>query len=161
MKYVNKLKDTICKTTNYYNDNYIFIKNNTLKFIHFKNYYINEINNHYDRIINLINNKKLDTISKLESFSKDKLSYYNSGLIRIEEKIDLLKNINSKVDLILNQKVLKEVPLVDELNFISTVEIDKVNDKELQSFLDKIIIEMKNDYLPKLTITKECIFIFF
>ncbi len=74
MRYINSAKDKLLDLQKSYNNHHNLIAEKMTQFIAVKNTYLNEISDHYNRIISLMENKKAELVFKMEKFSKEKLT---------------------------------------------------------------------------------------
>jgi hypothetical protein len=156
MTYVNSAMEKLKNLEKAYNSNYNIIRDKILSFMTAKNNCINDISEHFDKLIQIIETQKTSSIYMIEKFSKEKLGIYNDALQSLDRYRDSIQLKMEKLDNIKNQKLISKIPLADEISVLTSLGIDKIENKEFQREVEKLIQEMQGDYLPKIIIKNEC-----
>lgn len=159
MQYINKAKDKLKNLEKIYNSSYNTLRAATLHFISMKNNCIGDIIEHCDRMISMLVNKKAECIYQLEKFGKDRLNSYNQSLECLEKYKEAVQIKLEKIEDLKNKKLVSNISLEDEIQVLNNLGIENLDDREFQRELEVLIKEVESDYLPKLMIKNDCIYI--
>ena len=140
------------------------------QFINEKNFCLQETINHYDKLIGLLQERKNDTLLRLENYSKESLFYLNSLSNQLSDEIKIIKNksISNINENILFSKLMNVFKNLDEdisikynkdlYDYLSSLNLLQIEDKminypkifyndcDIVSLLSKTDIKL---FLPK------------
>jgi len=123
-----------------------------------KNNSIGEISQHFDKIINLIENQKASSLYEIEKYSKDKLNLYNEVLNSLDKYREMTQYKLHKLHTITRQRDITNITVADELEAIQNLGINHLEITEYTKEVDMILKEMSHDFYPKVFIKNESIF---
>lgn len=67
----------------------------------------------------------------------------------------LIEGDLEKLEVIKNQKIVQNIPIVDEIKAINNLSYEKLENKEFNRDLEILMKQLEGDYLPKIIIKNE------
>ena len=154
MNYISSAAEKIKQMNKFYETNYNILRDRILTFLTVKNNCIAEINEHYDKMISILENQKMAYIYSVEKYSKDKMDNLNEALHSIELIKSSIEMKNDRIHLIKNQK-FTNFSLSDELSLVNSLGIEEIENKDFEDEIEKLAKENPNEILPKVLIRPE------
>ena len=146
--YINTAVEKLQNMEKNYNNFYNTIRDNVLKFMTVKNNLIDDINEHFQKIINIIETQKSNSNYILEKYSKEKLNNFNGVLSTVERTRDAIHYKLDNLEIIKNNKLNYNMTVADEIKILTSLGVDQLESVEMQKEVETVIKEMQVDFIP-------------
>ena len=114
----------------------------------------NSIINYYDTLINKLINRKEYMLNILYNYIEEKNSYYNLLLEKLNSLHKMSKNKLLKIDTAIEIQEKNEISNSDKINFISSLELNILEDNDFIKQLNFTLNEIKSGYIPTILYDK-------
>ncbi len=108
----------------------------------------NSIINYYDTLINKLINRKEYMLNILYNYIDEKNSYYNLLLEKLSSLSKLSKDKIKKVDTAIKIQEKNDVSDTDKIDFISSLDLNSLEDNDFIKQLNFTLNEIKSGYIP-------------
>ena len=108
----------------------------------------NSIINYYDTLINKLSNRKEYMLNILYNYIDEKNSYYNLLLEKLDSLSKLSNDKMKKVETAIKIQEKNEISDSDKINFISSLDLNVLEDNDFIKQLNFTLNEIKSGYIP-------------
>ena len=108
----------------------------------------NSIINYYDTLQSKLNNRKEYMLNLLFNYIDEKNSFYNLLLEKLNNLRKLSQDKLSKIETAIKIQEKNKISNTDQINFISSLELDKLEDNDFIKHLNCVLNEIKSGYIP-------------
>ena len=114
----------------------------------------NSIINYYDTLINKLSNRKEYMLNVLYNYIDEKNSYYNLLLEKLDSLSKLSNDKMKKVETAIKIQEKNEISDSDKINFISSLDLNVLEDNDFIKQLNFTLNEIKSGYIPTILYDK-------
>ena len=114
----------------------------------------NSIINYYDTLINKLSNRKEYMLNILYNYIDEKNSYYNLLLEKLDSLSKLSNDKMKKVETAIKIQEKNEISDSDKINFISSLDLNVLEDNDFIKQLNITLNEIKSGYIPTILYDK-------
>ena len=108
----------------------------------------NSIINYYDTLISKFINRKEYMLNVLYNYIDEKNSYYNLLLEKLNSLLKLFKDKMKKVETAIKIQEKSEISDTDKIDFISSLDLNILEDNDFIKQLNFTLNEIKSGYIP-------------
>ena len=114
----------------------------------------NSIINYYDILISKLINRKEYMLNLLYNYIDEKNSFYNLLLEKLNMLTKLSQDKLNKIETAIKIQEKNKLSNADQINFISSLELDKIEDNDFIKHLNCVLNEIKSGYTPTILYDK-------
>ncbi len=152
LTHINEMKNKLKKYNLNYTENQEKIKESLNLIINYKQKCEEDIINYYNNIINKFIERKDYLLNILNIYCNEKNNLYSYILKHLEKLLKLI-NINSKkLEIFQKENKNNNISLADEINLISSLGFETLEDNTFNKDLNLILNEIKGDIYPQIIV---------
>ena len=152
LTYIKKAQEKLVKIINTYSSNATKLTKTLNLLINSKNKSIEEIINYYDSLLARIVDKKTSLLNLVNNYSNEKISFYSELLKHLEQMTQLGNNGLKKISMLTKGK--KSISISEEVNFVSSLGFETLEDSTLIKNLSYALNEIKKGVYPEIIYDK-------